>query len=272
VYNAIFYIVKASCLTALLIFHTFLFASTININQGDISQYIDSWALSKIDDPDLNRLMVRGLLVDEKKRVYIATDSGLYRYSNAGVEHLSTNDRNAVSPPLGAIVNMMFLNERYLIVSELVNKIHYFDTLDERFVQEPFEILRGKSGSLYHRSDRLLNNESIFSSGRYAFMMRENNIIQVQEATENMTVHSPIMIDDSLYYVFDDHFYYNQQAIYSFSDSASANRGLVVKAIGDNIHLVYQEKHLVFYRDKLISSTPIPILSLIHISEPTRPY
>lgn len=101
------------------------------------------WTLNKIDHPVLNELMVRNIYVDPNKRIYLSTDSGIYRYANKRLTKLDDRFNGSGKAYNGPISGIRPFDDRHLVISTFPFMYIFFDIIKDEYVEQPFIELMG---------------------------------------------------------------------------------------------------------------------------------
>lgn len=99
----------------------------------------DDIKMFPIIDEQLNELLVRDIYIDNNKVAWVGTDSGLYRYSNHGLELLNYTFDGSAKSVSSPITNIVELNKRYLAINYFPSGLTFFDRQIDKFVVSPFK-------------------------------------------------------------------------------------------------------------------------------------
>jgi signal transduction histidine kinase/AraC-like DNA-binding protein len=145
------------------------------------------WSLNKIEHPVLNELMVRNLYVDNKKRIYLATDSGVYRYSNNKLIKLDERFNESANAFNGPISGIKPFNKQFLIISTFPDSYIFFDTINDAYVSHPFgEFLAGaKYQPIYDVNDGQKIVDLLRINGELFIYNEDNNSVSAINAPKD---------------------------------------------------------------------------------------
>lgn len=136
----------------------------------------------------MNELMVRNIHVDTKKRIYLGTDSGVYRYSNRQLIKLDDKFNHTGKAFNGPISSVTRFDHRHLIITVFPNRFLFFDTAEDAYVLHPFSKLMGEGNYqiLHSKNDvkkitYLINKKD----GLYAYNSQTTSIELIHATSEN---------------------------------------------------------------------------------------
>jgi len=102
-------------------------------------------------DSALSELLVRDIYIDNNKVAWVGTDSGVYRYSNYGLEYLDYSFNGSAKSVSAPITNIFELNARYLAINYFPSGLTFFDRKLDQFIKFPFK----------HKFNYLLNSQKL---------------------------------------------------------------------------------------------------------------
>ena len=222
------------------------------------------FSMQKILDRELDDILVRALHIDENKRIYVGSDSGLYRYSNQGLEKLSAGYEISAQAINGPISNISALNERYLIISIFMSYDMFFDKKLDGFVEPPYKFLDKKmriksvaigqgrwlwftDNKLYMHSSANNTTQTIFTSELSHKIYDVNyNLSQKIYVSTSAGLYT-ILLDGTIQEIYAN----NEQQIYRWFVTQNA------------VHAVSLEQQLTFKSDNLVA-----VEDIVHCSSP----
>ncbi|TMO83488.1 hybrid sensor histidine kinase/response regulator transcription factor [Pseudoalteromonas spongiae] len=222
--------------------------------------YSRDLVMAPINDPLLQDLQIRYMFVDKSKRVYLGTDSGLYRYANKNLVKLDGRYEKGASSFNGPISNIMELNERYLAINTFPAETIYYDRQKDGYVIAPYNIATNNN---YITTEKISDNQWLWktSSALYLYTGTDNTVKKLlNHSKENYIYNFKYNPNkNSLYVATSENLYTTEdlnaplKAIFSLKDQVFPGMFLV----DNQLHLISVNQHITFKNGELISSRSV---------------
>jgi signal transduction histidine kinase/response regulator RpfG family c-di-GMP phosphodiesterase/ligand-binding sensor domain-containing protein len=223
-----------------------------------LNSYANELIIAPINDPALKNLLIRTMFVDDKKRVYLGTDSGLYRYANSNLVKLDNNFAISAKAFNGAISNIQALDDRYLAISAFLSDVIYFDRVNDGYVKAPYGINQKNSDLTSERTSNFnwlwkTTNELI----SYSSIEQQYKTLLSTPDTERILNFKFNRQNNSLYVMTKKGLYYSShiespvKLIYEVGQEYFSGASL----INNTLHFLSEKSHLTFKKGKLTSQT-----------------
>jgi len=216
--------------------------------------------IAPLDDPALKNLLIRTMFVDKKKRIYIGTDSGIYRYANNNLVKLDDNFAISANAFNGAISSIAELDDRYLAIIGFLSHVVYFDRVKDGYVAAPYGINKKAqfltseqvtdTSWIWNTQFELLNYSS--ASKQYKTLLFTSKDERIYNFKYNKSDNSLyVMTQKGLY--FTEHIDSPLQVIFTIGDEYFSGASL----INDSFHYLSNKRHLRFKAGELVSQVDV---------------
>jgi len=232
--------------------------SFISLHIYSLNSYSNELILAPVNDPALKNLLIRTMYVDKKKRIYLGTDSGLYRYANSNLVKLDNNFAISAKSFNGAISNIQALDDRYLAISAFLSEVIYFDKVNDGYVTAPYGInprnnyLTSEKTSdynwLWKTTNELISYSSKNKQYKVLFSTSDNErILNFKYNRQDNSLY--VMSEKGLYY--SSHIQSPLKLIHEIGQEYFSGTTL----INSTLHFLSEKSHLTFKSGRLTSKT-----------------
>ncbi|GAA5143305.1 response regulator [Thalassotalea piscium] len=229
-------------------------------NNGNANNLV----IAPVNDPALKDLLIRTMFVDKQKRIYIGTDSGLYRYTNKNLVKL--DDRFAINAHAfnGAISSIHELGNRYLAINAFLSDVIYFDRIKDGYVKAPYNL--NQINTFLH-TEKISSSQWLWNTTSELFLysskVNKNSLLLATPQDERIINFKLNNANSSVYVL-------TQKGLY-YSKSIELPLNLIFKTHSDSfyglfltnnlLHLISTKSHLTFKETELISSIDVAFCS-----------
>lgn len=243
----------------LLIIFTLFFASFNSIKSN-----ANNLVIAPVNDPALKDLLIRTMFVDKKKRIYIGTDSGLYRYANNNLVKLDNSFSISANAFNGAISNIQELDDRYLAISAFLSEVIYFDRVKDGYVDAPYNINKKYN---YITTEKITSSHWLWKTPfqllSYSSINHQYKILLSTPLNERILNFKFNKADKSLYVMtqkglyFSDHIDDPLKLIFTIPTEINPEYFSGASLVNNSLHYLSDRRHLTFIKGVLVSQLDV---------------
>lgn len=180
--------------------------------------------------PGLQNLQVRVLHQDYLNRIWIGTDSGLYRLTSHNLALLDNQFKISSNAFNGPISKVEALNNRYLAIHGFPNTLKFYDMEQDGYIATPFPELENIEGNYRDLQSFKINKHTwLWTQKNKLFLHDElKSSTNLLATLEYEVITKPIIIKDLIYFK-------NNSGIFNFNIKTKETK-LLISFLPEQVH------------------------------------
>ncbi len=161
-----------------------------------------------VQHPIIKELQIRALHKDHLNRIWIGTDSGVYRYTSHSLTYIGEEYNDTGRSYNGPTSEFYKLNTRYLLIRSFPNTVTIFDLVTDKYIAQPYpEINFNADSALLARTASIDDDLTLWitQNGNYLYSEEAADYQLISTKQQDSYLFSANKVGDSLYFHYMNH-------------------------------------------------------------------